>query len=111
MVFFILSHFADKIKRQYKFSKLFFKNLLQIFSIYGIIATLRKTHADVAQLVEQLIRNQQVAGSSPAISSKKDIVGFSCYVLFRTHADEEPRKCGVIIAYFNLLGLSLMPKM
>lgn len=26
-------------------------------------------YADVAQLVEQLIRNQQVAGSSPAISS------------------------------------------
>ena len=26
-------------------------------------------HAGVAQLVEQLIRNQQVAGSSPAISS------------------------------------------
>ena len=29
------------------------------------------SNADVAQLVEQLIRNQQVAGSSPAISSKK----------------------------------------
>ena len=29
-----------------------------------------KSNADVAQLVEQLIRNQQVAGSSPAISSK-----------------------------------------
>ena len=28
-----------------------------------------KSNADVAQLVEQLIRNQQVAGSSPAISS------------------------------------------
>ena len=27
--------------------------------------------ATVAQLVEQLIRNQQVAGSNPAISSKK----------------------------------------
>ena len=27
--------------------------------------------ADVAQLVVQLIRNQQVAGPSPAISSKK----------------------------------------
>ena len=27
-------------------------------------------YANVAQLVEQLIRNQQVAGSSPAISSK-----------------------------------------
>ena len=30
-----------------------------------------KSNADVAQLVEQLIRNQQVAGSSPAISSKR----------------------------------------
>ena len=28
--------------------------------------------ATVAQLVEQLIRNQQVAGSSPATSSKKE---------------------------------------
>ena len=28
-------------------------------------------HATVAQLVEQLIRNQQVAGSSPASSSMK----------------------------------------
>ncbi len=28
-------------------------------------------YANVAQLVEQLIRNQQVAGSSPAISSKQ----------------------------------------
>ena len=31
-------------------------------------------YADVAQLVEQLIRNQQVAGSSPAISSKQRIL-------------------------------------
>ena len=30
----------------------------------------------MAQLVEQLIRNQQVAGSSPAISSKKGYDGF-----------------------------------
>ena len=30
-----------------------------------------KSYADVAQLVEQLIRNQQVAGPSPAISSKR----------------------------------------
>ena len=30
-----------------------------------------KEYADVAQSVEQLILNQQVAGSSPAISSKK----------------------------------------
>jgi dethiobiotin synthetase len=33
-------------------------------------ALLRPTHADVAQLVEQLIRNEQVAGSSPAIGSR-----------------------------------------
>ena len=40
--------------------------------------------AGVAQLVEQLIRNQQVAGSSPATSSKKgtvsyDTVPFLCF--------------------------------
>ena len=29
-----------------------------------------RSHADVAQLVEQLIRNEQVAGSSPAIGSR-----------------------------------------
>ena len=31
----------------------------------------------MAQLVEQLIRNQQVAGSNPAISSKKKSLPFS----------------------------------
>lgn len=30
-------------------------------------------HADMAQLVEQLIRNQQVVGSSPTISSRKNL--------------------------------------
>ena len=30
-----------------------------------------KSYANMAQLVEQLIRNQQVAGSNPAISSTK----------------------------------------
>ena len=33
----------------------------------------KSRHATVAQLVEQLIRNQQVAGSSPASSSKKSL--------------------------------------
>ena len=31
--------------------------------------TIVKEHADVAQLVEQLIRNQQVIGSSPIVGS------------------------------------------
>ena len=39
--------------------------------------------ATVAQSVEQLIRNQQVAGSSPASSSKKEIrsflISFFCF--------------------------------
>ena len=35
--------------------------------------------ANVAQLVEQFTRNEQVAGSNPAISSKKK---HSCRVLF-----------------------------
>ena len=30
-------------------------------------------YADMAQLVEQLIRNEQAVGSSPTISSKKEV--------------------------------------
>ena len=58
------------------FSKIFLENPLQKAGVYGIISPLFVkecfANADVAQLVEQLIRNQQVAGSSPAISSKKN---------------------------------------
>ena len=58
------------------FRKLFLQNPLQKAGVYGIISLLFVksyfTNADVAQLVEQLIRNQQVAGSSPAISSRKN---------------------------------------
>ena len=53
-------------------------------------------NAGVAQLVEQLIRNQQVAGSSPAISSKtKGHFPVKCpffFLLFqqrRTNGDRE----------------------
>lgn len=42
------------------------KNILQIIKFAFIIVL----DATVAQLVEQLIRNQQVAGSNPASSSK-----------------------------------------
>ena len=42
--------------------------LLHCTAIYVIIFVV----AGVAQLVEQLIRNQQVAGSSPATSSRKN---------------------------------------
>ena len=38
--------------------------------------------AGMAQLVEQLIRNQQVAGSSPATSSKKKASQKTCFFLF-----------------------------
>ena len=44
------------------------KMFLTIGGWYSII--LKRNHATVAQLAEQLIRNQQVAGSSPASSSK-----------------------------------------
>ena len=42
------------------------------------------SNADVAQLVEQLIRNQQVAGSSPAISSKEGMpfIRYSFFFIF-----------------------------
>ena len=36
--------------------------------------TILKEHAEVAQLVEQLIRNQQVVGSSPTFGSIKSII-------------------------------------
>ena len=39
-------------------------------------------NATVAQSVEQLIRNQQVAGSSPASSSKKTLMQKSCISVF-----------------------------
>ena len=38
--------------------------------------------ATVAQLVEQLIRNQQVAGSSPASSSRKGTCFCRCFFFF-----------------------------
>ena len=34
------------------------------------VILIRYWHADVAQLVEQLIRNEQVAGSNPVVGSK-----------------------------------------
>ena len=38
--------------------------------IISVVATSAAKHAGVAQLVEQLICNQQVGGSSPSTSSK-----------------------------------------
>ena len=48
------------------------KKLLQKSEVSLIIYELLIFSATVAQLVEQLIRNQQVAGSSPASSSTKE---------------------------------------
>ena len=49
--------------------------------------------ATVAQLVEQLIRNQQVAGSSPASSSQEDIGTFSgVFFCFLGNCVAFPRK-------------------
>lgn len=39
---------------------------------------MQKSDANVAQLVEQLIRNQQVGGSSPPISSRTPLAEFFC---------------------------------
>ena len=47
----------------------------------------------MAQLVEQLIRNQQVAGSSPASSSQEDIGTFSgVFFCFLGNCVAFPRK-------------------
>ena len=42
-------------------------------SVYDKLLYALKSNANVAQLVEQLIRNQQVMGSSPIISSKGSV--------------------------------------
>lgn len=54
------------------------KPLVFIYNIEvnkGIHSTLKALnfYADMAQLVEQLIRNEQVVGSNPTISSNKNI--------------------------------------
>ena len=38
--------------------------------------------ADVAQLVEQLIRNEQVTGSSPAIGSISYLLHRTCAIIY-----------------------------
>ena len=54
--------------------------------------------ADVAQLVEQLIRNQQVNGSSPFVGSIKfSIHSFDSYLL------ERVRECDLLRSHFLFL--------
>ncbi|GEM_PF-1520158 len=55
------------------------KKLLQKSEVSLIIYELLIFSATVAQLVEQLIRNQQVAGSSPASSSRKGTCFCRCF--------------------------------
>ena len=45
------------------------------------------SYATVAQSVEQLIRNQQVAGSSPASSSKKQVSNGCLFFYYFPHLD------------------------
>ena len=68
----ILLHLFRFVKTKNTFFLIFYgnafgKNLLTFFCKTDIITS----DATVAQSVEQLIRNQQAAGSSPASSSKK----------------------------------------
>ena len=58
------------------------KKLLQKSEVSLIIYELLIFSATVAQLVEQLIRNQQVAGSSPASSSRKGTCFCRCFFFF-----------------------------
>ena len=59
--------YLRKIKTFF-YKNIFAKPIAKYGSLWYNISVV-KSNADVAQLVEQLIRNQQVAGSSPAISS------------------------------------------
>ena len=52
------------------------------------------THADMAQLVEQRIRNAQVVGSSPTIGlSDKDTVAYICYGIFLLYSKSRLTFC------------------
>ena len=54
---------------------------------YDTLICAKMKYADVAQSVEQLIRNQQVAGSSPAISSMSSVQkGFYIRLLYHEHS-------------------------
>ena len=70
--FFNTTYFGKKpfVSLCKNFSKKFSENLLTIYYSYDIfIKRSSREHAGVAQLVEQLICNQQVGGSSPSTSS------------------------------------------
>jgi hypothetical protein len=45
--------------------------MVRNFTVCGRNDKIQKEKADVAQLVEQLIRNQQVSGSIPLVGSRK----------------------------------------
>ena len=71
--FFNTTYFGKKpfVSLCKNFSKKFSENLLTIYYSYDIfIKRSSREHAGVAQLVEQLICNQQVGGSNPSTSSK-----------------------------------------
>ena len=51
----------------------------------------------MAQSVEQLIRNQQVAGSNPVTSSKSNKQGKSlAFIILKSKRDKKPRWDGIL---------------
>ena len=74
------------LKNQKIFSDFYIKTLAFFFLIgynkQAFVKKASKLNATVAQSVEQLIRNQQVAGSSPASSSKEEAVAQSAVFSF-----------------------------
>ena len=85
------------------------KKLLQKSEVSLIIYELLIFSATVAQLVEQLIRNQQVAGSSPASSSNpqsfvyQGLAGFS----FARNSVRERAKIRALVFIWSLWALKL----
>ena len=51
-------------------------------------------YAGIAQLVEQLICNQQVAGSSPVSRSKAELLGFQVAGFLSNRETEQPSNRG-----------------
>ena len=64
-------------------------------AVVGREAYIRRAilHADVAQLVEQLICNQQVAGSSPIVSS-----GWNCDGIVRRRGNQDRNQGKTVIS-------------
>ena len=62
----------------------------------------------MAQLVEQRIRNAQVVGSSPTISSRKQLASAGCFLLQKTPMLNEHRGLDIAVLLFDFTVYSFI---